>query len=108
MFETIWILAKGLFQHRLARGVERASLAGMHRRRRHIAYPGMTMLTVVPGEEALAERTCMLDRVKSRREVRSVFERLELRLRVRVIVAYVRAAMALGDTQIAQQQRDRF
>jgi len=46
MFETFGILAKGLFEYGLARGVERGGLAGAHRRRRHVPDPGMAMLVV--------------------------------------------------------------
>ena len=53
--------------------------AGVHVRRRVEANSRMAVLVVVPAEEALAERTGMLDRAESVRKFGSVLERLELR-----------------------------
>jgi hypothetical protein len=50
-----------LIEHLLAGGVEARRLAGMHRRRRHVADSGVAMGVVVPGKEPLTERTGVLD-----------------------------------------------
>jgi hypothetical protein len=76
-----------LIEHLLAGGVEPRRLAGVHRCRRHVADPGVPMGMVVPGEEPLTERTGVLDGVKARRKVGLVLEGLELRFRVRIVVA---------------------
>lgn len=44
------------------------------------AEAGVTVLVVVPVEEALAERTGILDRAEPSGELWAVFQRLELRL----------------------------
>ena len=62
--------------------------------RRHHGNAAVTVLLVVPGKERLAERPGVLDASKAVREVRPVLERLELRLRVRVVVAEVRGRLA--------------
>ena len=75
---------------------------------RHVADPRMAVHGFVPGKERLAVRACVLDATKASREVGSIFHRLELRLRVGVVVRDVRAAVALGDVQIHQQRGHRL
>src|SRR2546425_33541 len=53
---------------------------------REQAEAGVAVLGVVPGEKDLAVRASILDRAEALREVRPVFQRLELRLRERVVV----------------------
>src|SRR5271170_13084 len=72
------------------------------------AEAAVAVLVVVPGEEVLAVRSCCLDRVEAAGEVRPVLEGLELAFRERVVVADVRAAVGLGDSEVGQQQRDRL
>ena len=74
-------------EHLLAGGVEPRRLAGVHRRRRHIADAGVPMGMVVPGEKPLTERTGVFDGVEARRKVGLVLQGLELRFQVRIIVA---------------------
>ncbi len=50
------------------------------------ANPAMAMLVVIPREESLAEGSGLLNVVERFREIRSVLQRLELRLRKRIIV----------------------
>jgi len=64
------------------------------------------MLVVVPGEKFTAERSCLFDVVEALREARSIFQRLELRFRIRVVVGNVRARMALGYAQIGKEEGD--
>jgi len=59
---------------------------------------------VVPSKEWLAVGACVLDATEALGEVRSVLQRLELRLRERVVVRDVGPAVALGDIQIDQQR----
>ena len=68
----------------------------------------MMMLLVVPVEEVLAERTGVLDTPKAAGEIGTVFERLEVRLTIRVVVRYVRARMRLRDAQVRKQKRHSF
>ena len=72
------------------------------------AEPAVAVLVVVPGEEVLAVRPGSLDRGEPGGECRPVFQRLELRLGVRVVVGDVRAGMGLRDPEVGQQQRDRL
>ena len=54
--------------------------------RRHQPDPEVMMFFVVPGEEALQESPGILKASERLREGRMVFERLELRFGVRVVV----------------------
>ena len=60
------------------------------------------------GEEPLAERTGVLDRLKAGRKDRLILKGLELRFRVRIVVAHVGPAVALGDAEVGQEQGHRF
>ena len=73
---------------------------------REQADAAVMVLGVVPGKEALEKAACILDRAEARREVRAVLQRLELRLRERVVVGDVGATMGLGDPQVGEQERD--
>jgi hypothetical protein len=57
---------------------------------------------MIPGEENLAENPSVLQRAEALREVGPVFEGLELRLRVGVIVADVGATVAFDDAEIGE------
>ena len=63
---------------------------------------------VVSMEELLAMGTCVLDAAKSFGEIGPVFERFELRLRIRIVIGDVRPAVGLGDLQIDQQSGHGF
>src|SRR6266702_4474480 len=84
------------------------SFAVMHGRRREQRETRVVMLVVVPVEEPDAEGARVLDAAEPVRELGPVLQRLELRLRVRVVVAHVRPRMSLGDSQIGEHQRHRF
>ena len=66
------------------------------------------MRRVVPSEEGLAVRPRILDATEAIRKVRTVLQRLELRLGIRIVIADMRAAMGLGDIQVDQQGRHRL
>lgn len=68
----------------------------------------VTMLDVVPGEERLAERARLEHRAEPAWKLGPVFQGLELGLGERVVVADMRPAVALGYTQVSQQERDRL
>ena len=68
----------------------------------------MLMLTVIPGEEIMAKLTGILYRAKISRELRAIFQRLELRLRVGVVITYMGATVGLRYSQIRQQIGDGF
>ena len=65
------------------------------------AEPAVAVVVVVPGEEFLAVRPGGLDRGESRGKRRPVFQGLELRFGVRVVVGDVRAGVGLGDPESA-------
>src|ERR1019366_10920 len=54
--------------------------------RRQQGDSAVMMVVVVPGEEALAKGTCVLDGAESIRKLRSVLESLELAFRIWVLV----------------------
>ncbi len=66
------------------------------------------MLVVVPGEERLAVGSGVFGATKPVRESGPIFQRLELRLRVRVVVRDVRTAVAPLSDQVNQQIRHRL
>jgi hypothetical protein len=70
--------------------------------RRHQADAGMPVSGVVPGEEGVAVSPRILDATEAIREFGAVFEGLELRLGIRVVIGDVRAAVGLGDLQVEQ------
>ena len=78
-------------------------LAEVDHRRRQQPQPPVVMLEVLPVDERAAEVQSVLEAAKAVGELRPVLQRLELALRVRVIVADVRPAVRLGDSQRRQQ-----
>ncbi len=80
----------------------------MHLRGRHQRDAAVAMFFVIPGEKILAEATRVLDRAKACRELWTVLQRSELGFRVRIVIADMRAAVGLGDTQVRQQLGDHF
>ena|GEM_PF-2661230 len=106
--EALGMCNKCLIEDALSNVAELLRPAGVHGRRRHVADAGVPMGVVVPGEEPLTERTGVLDRVKARRKVGLVLQGLELRFRVRIVVADMWPAVVLGDAQIGQEQGHRF
>jgi hypothetical protein len=69
--------------------------------RREQPDAGVVMLNIIPREKDLAETPAILDAAEPIREVRSVLERLELRLEKGVVIARIRPAVGLSDAQIA-------
>ena len=67
------------------------------------ADAGVAVDVVVVVEEPLAEGSGVVDGPEAAGEGRAIFEGLEVRLGVRVVVADVRAAVAAGDAEIDQQ-----
>ena len=70
--------------------------------------PRMPMFCVIPGKEVLAEAPAVLNAAKTTREIRTVLEGLELRLGEQVVIARIRPAVGLGDSQVRQEQCHRF
>lgn len=62
------------------------------------------MHLVVPGEKRCAVGSCISESSELRLEAGLIFQGLEPRLRIRVIVRDVRPAVRLGDIQIGQQR----
>ena len=70
--EALWVVAAGLIEGLLARGVDGLDLAVMHLVRGHEADPGVMMILVVPVEELAAEGLGILDAAKAPRKARLV------------------------------------
>src|SRR5450631_3712617 len=79
-FEASRVCGEGGIERDAALCGERGGAAVVHRVGRHQGDTGMTVLGVVPTEELMAMRPCILDRAEARREVGSVFQGFELRL----------------------------
>lgn len=104
MLEAAWRAFVGAFKRSLAQLADLGGVAGMDAFRSHHPDAGMMMLLVVPDEEGRAAGACVSERAKARRKAGLVFQSLELRLEVRVVIGDLRAAMRFGDTWIAQQR----
>ena len=63
----------------------------------------MPMLGVVPAKEIRAVRSCVFEGAEALRKIRPVLERLELGLRVRIIVRDVRPRVRLRHTEIGEE-----
>jgi hypothetical protein len=70
--------------------------------RSHQPDPAVAMFAVVPWEEPLAENARIFDRPKPLRECGTILQRLELRLRVGIVIRNVRTAVVLRDTQVGR------
>ena len=68
--------------------------------------PGMPVLIIVVPEEVAAEYVDVFDGPEFAGERRAVLEGLEVRLRIRVIIGYVRAGMGLVDAEPRVQPGD--
>jgi len=61
------------------------------------------MLLVVPGKESLTEDSCILDGAKPFRELRAIFQGLELGFRIRIVIAHMGSAVGFGDPKICKE-----
>src|SRR6202161_293590 len=64
------------------------------------------MLVVVPVSEGVHALSCLTERSEARGKRRSVLQRLEQRLRVRVVVGHPWPRMRPGNLQISEQRGD--
>ena len=78
----------------------------VHRRWGVHRDPGMPVLIIVVPEEVAAEYVDVFDGPEFAGERRAVLEGLEVRLRIRVIIGYVRAGMGLVDAEPRVQPGD--
>ena len=93
-------------EHGRPRGDALLGEAVMHVGGRQQAEPGVMVLGVVPGEKDVAVGPRVLDRTEPLGEGRPLLQRLELRLRERVVVGDVWACMSLGHAEIGEQKGD--
>src|SRR5665811_2523444 len=73
-----------------------------------VSDTGVAVFVVVPVEEAATERLGVFEGPEPFREGGSILHRLELRLRIRVVVRDVWPGMGFGDPEIADEQSNRF
>jgi len=64
----------------------------------------MLVFVVVPGEKRSAKLPGIFDTAKSIREIRPVFQRLELRFGKRIIVTRMRPRVGFGYSQVGHQE----
>ncbi len=72
------------------------------------ADAGVAVLVVVPSEKTPAKGVRVLEGAEALGEVRTVLERAELGLGIRVVVAHVRPGVALGHTEVREQEGNRL
>ena len=108
MLETFWMGQERRIEGDRALPGQVGGAAHVYGFWRHETDTGMPMLGVVPIEEGLAMRPCILDRSEAVREVRAILEGLELRFGVRIVIGDVGTAMRLANVQIDQQFGDRL
>src|SRR5262249_47114892 len=87
-------------QNALAFFEQNGRLAMMDSRRREQSQRAVIMLVVVPINKRFDPSPGILQRTEEIREVGTVFHRLELRLRVRIVIRDARSRMSLGYAQI--------
>src|SRR5690606_9920307 len=80
-------------------------LSVMHLMWRKQAKAGMVMLVVVPVEKGATKGLSVLQATETVRKFRPVLERLELRFRVRIVIARPRATVSFRDAESRQQLR---
>ena len=66
------------------------------------------VLAIVPMKKLPAESSAILQTPKPRRKFRPVLHRLELALRIRIVIGYMGTTVGLGHSQVRQQQRHRL
>ena len=103
MLEAVWVGPEGGLQSDRALRGDRAGVPPMNVGRSHQANARMPMRGVVPSKEGLAVSPRILDTAEALGELGSIFQGLELRLGIRIVIGHVRATMRLGDRQIDQQ-----
>ena len=81
------------------RGIARIGQAMMQIVRRVQAETAVSMFDVVPRKEVGQMRPCVFERAEAFRKVRPIFERFELRFRIRIIVRDVRSRMRFCDAK---------
>ena len=80
----------------------------MYDRRRQQTDSCVLVVVVVPGEECSAEKSGVFDTAETVREIRPVFQRLELGLRKGVVVTRIRPGVGFGDAKIGHEKRHRL
>ncbi len=71
------------------------------------ADAGVTMLVVVPAEKSATVRASILEGPEGLREIRPVLHQgPEVALDVGAVITYVRAAVALGNSEVSQEMGD--
>ena len=83
--EALRVVAERLIECGLTCGMDGIGLAVMHLVRGHQADAGMVVVLVVPIEEVAAEGSGVLDAAEALRELRLVFQRLEVAFGERVV-----------------------
>ena len=63
----------------------------------------MTMFFVIPVKKRLTKGSCILNGTESAWKLRAVFQRLELRFGIRVVIAHMGTTMGFCDTQIRKE-----
>ena len=63
----------------------------------------MMMIFVIPFKEMLTKGSCILNGAESVRKLGAVFQRLELRFGIRIVIAHMGTTMGFCDTQIRKE-----
>ena len=94
---------EGLIQNDLSSSMDLFGPAFMDAGGRHHANATVPVLVVVPVEVAAAEAPGIFDGTEAFWESGAVFQRLELRFRIGVVIGNVRPAVALRDLQVGEK-----
>jgi hypothetical protein len=92
-YEALWVTLVSNIEHILALPQEVFRLTIVNHRWCQQAYPGVTVLLVVPPKKNLTKSTTVLDAPKAVRELRPILEGAELTLGIRIVVRNVRPTM---------------
>jgi len=85
-------------EHILALPQDVFRLTIVNRRWRQQAYPGVTVLLVVPAKKTLTESTTVLNAPEAVRELRPILQGSELALGKGIVIRDVRPTMRFRDT----------
>src|SRR5258708_18644047 len=102
-YEALRVALVSNIEHILALPQDVFRLTIVNRRWGQQAYPGVTVLLVVPAKKTLTESTTVLDAPEAARELRPILQGSELALGKGIVIRDVRPTMRFGDTQIGDE-----
>ena len=108
MHEAFWRFLESCIEGRLACVVDSGGLTEVDLVWRHQADPGVMVIVVVPSKEASAKRSGFVDGIEPFRELRLIFQRLEVGFLEGVIVGGMGPAMRFQHMKVNEHRGGGF